>query len=46
MIRLSIKLVASDLDGTIVSDNDYIHKSNLEAINMMNNKEISFAYFF
>lgn len=40
---MSVKLVASDLDGTIVSDNDYIHKSNLEAINMMNNKEVSFA---
>lgn len=40
---MSVKLVASDLDGTIVSDNDYIHKSNLEAINMMNNKEISSA---
>lgn len=40
---MAIKLVASDLDGTIVSDNEYIHKSNLEAINMMNNKEINFA---
>lgn len=40
---MSVKLVASDLDGTIVSDNDYIHKSNLEAINMMNNKKINFA---
>lgn len=40
---MAIKLVASDLDGTIVSDNEYIHKSNLEAINMMNDKQISFA---
>ena len=40
---MAIKLVASDLDGTIVSDNEYIHKSNLEAINMMNDKEINFA---
>lgn len=40
---MAIKLVASDLDGTIVSDNKYIHKSNLEAINMMNDKEINFA---
>ena len=43
VIKLIIKLVASDLDGTIVSDNEYIHKSNFEAINMMNNKEINFA---
>ena len=40
---MAIKLVASDLDGTIVSDNEYIHKSNLEAIDMMNGKEINFA---
>ena len=40
---MAIKLVASDLDGNIVSDNEYINKSNLEAINMMNNKEINFA---
>jgi len=40
---LAIKLVASDLDGTIVSDNEYIHKSNFEAINMMNNKKVNFA---
>ena len=38
-----IKLVASDLDGTIVSDNEYIHKSNFEAISMMNTKAVNFA---
>jgi len=43
VIRLSIKLVASDLDGTIVSDNEYIHKNNLEAINMLNTKKVNFA---
>lgn len=43
VIRLAIKLVASDLDGTIVSDNEYIHKSNLEAINMLNDKKVNFA---
>ena len=40
---MTIKLVASDLDGTIVSDNEYIHESNFKAINMMNNKKINFA---
>lgn len=40
---MAIKLVASDLDGTIVCDNEYIHESNFEAINMMNNKKINFA---
>ena len=38
-----IKLVASDLDGTIVSENNYINKSNFEAIDMMNNRNIDFA---
>ena len=40
---MSIKLVASDLDGTIVSENNYINKSNFEAIDMMNNRNIDFA---
>lgn len=40
---MAIKLVASDLDGTIITDNEYIHESNLEAINMMNDKKINFA---
>lgn len=40
---MSIKLVASDLDGTIISENNYINKSNLEAIDMMNSNNINFA---
>ena len=40
---MSIKLVASDLDGTIVSENSYISKSNLEAIEKMNKKNINLA---
>ena len=40
---MSIKLVASDLDGTIVRENNYINKSNFEAIDMMNNRNIDFA---
>ncbi len=40
---MSIKLVASDLDGTIISENNYIPESNFEAIDMMNNKNINFA---
>jgi len=32
---MAIKLVASDLDGTIVSENNYIPESNFEAINKM-----------
>lgn len=40
---MSIKLVASDLDGTIISESNYINKSNLEAIDMMNNNNINFA---
>ena len=40
---MSIKLVASDLDGTIISESNYINKSNLDAIDMMNNNNINFA---
>lgn len=40
---MAIKLVASDLDGTIISDNNYIPESNFEAINKMNEKNINFA---
>lgn len=40
---MSIKLVASDLDGTIISENNYIPETNFEAINMMNDKNINFA---
>ena len=40
---MSIKLVASDLDGTIISENNYIPESNFEAINLMNRNNIDFA---
>lgn len=40
---MTIKLVASDLDGTIVSENNYIPESNFEAINKMNKNNINFA---
>lgn len=40
---MAIKLVASDLDGTIVSENNYISESNFEAINKMNKNNINFA---
>lgn len=40
---MTIKLVASDLDGTIISENNYIPESNFEAINKMNEKNINFA---
>lgn len=40
---MSIKLVASDLDGTIVSENNYIPESNFEAINKMNKNNIDFV---
>ena len=38
-----IKLVASDLDGTIISKNNTIVESNLKAINDINNKNIDFV---
>lgn len=40
---MSIKLVASDLDGTIISENNFINQSNFEAIDMMNSHNIDFA---
>lgn len=40
---MAIKLVASDLDGTIISENSYIPESNFNAFNMMNKKNIDFA---
>ncbi len=40
---MSIKLVASDLDGTIISENNFINQSNFEAIDMMNSHNINFA---
>ena len=40
---MSIKLVASDLDGTIVGDNNIVSEDNLKAINKINSKKINFA---
>lgn len=40
---MSIKLVASDLDGTIINENNFINQSNFEAIDMMNSHNIDFA---
>ncbi len=40
---MSIKLVASDLDGTIISENNFINQSNLDAIDLMNSNNINFA---
>lgn len=34
-----IKLVASDLDGTIIDKNNYIYENNFKAINDLNNKQ-------
>ena len=38
-----IKLVASDLDGTIIDRNNNIFENNLKAINDINNKNIDFV---
>lgn len=38
-----IKLVASDLDGTIIGRDNTIFENNLKAINDMNNKNIDFV---
>ena len=38
-----IKLVASDLDGTIISKDNTIYENNLKAINDINNKNIDFV---
>lgn len=40
---MSIKLVASDLDGTLVDHNNFIPSKNLDAIKSMHNKNIDFA---
>lgn len=40
---MSIKLVASDLDGTLVDHNNFIPSKNLDAIKSMHNKHIDFA---
>lgn len=38
-----IKLVASDLDGTLIGRDNKIYKNNLKAINDINNKNIDFV---
>ena len=38
-----IKLVASDLDGTIIGRDNTIFENNLKAINDINNKNIDFV---
>lgn len=40
---MPIKLVASDLDGTLVDHNNFIPTNNLAAIEDMNKKHINFA---
>lgn len=38
-----IKLVASDLDGTIIDKNNYIYENNFKAIDDLNNKKMNFV---
>ena len=38
-----IKLVASDLDGTIIDKNNYIYENNLKAIKDLNNHKMDFV---
>ena len=38
---MSIKLIASDLDGTMVGDDNIVSKANLKAINKINSKNIN-----
>ena len=40
---MSIKLIASDLDGTIIDENNFISPNNITAINDINNQNINFA---
>lgn len=40
---MDIKLVASDLDGTIIDRNNFIAKENLEAIELIHSKNIPFV---
>ncbi len=40
---MSIKLVASDLDGTIIDKNNNISEKNFDAIKQLHNKNIEFA---
>ena len=38
-----IKLVASDLDGTIIDKNNYIYENNFKAIEYLNNNNMNFV---
>ncbi len=40
---MSIKLVASDLDGTIIDKNNEINEKNFEAIKRLHNQNVKFA---
>ena len=40
---MSIKLIASDLDGTIVGDDNIVSEENIKAISKINSKKINFA---
>ncbi len=40
---MNIKLVASDLDGTIIDRNNFIAKENLDAIELIHSKKIPFV---
>lgn len=40
---MSIKLIASDLDGTIIDKNNNISEKNFEAVNKIHNNNIDFA---
>lgn len=40
---MNIKLIASDLDGTIIDRNNNISPKNFEAINSIHEKNIEFA---
>lgn len=42
-VIIMIKLVASDLDGTIIDKNNYIYENNLKAINDLNNHKMNFV---
>lgn len=40
---MPIKLIASDLDGTLIDHNNFIPVDNLNAINDLEKKKIDFA---
>ena len=42
-VKMNIKLVASDLDGTIIDRNNKVSDRNFEAIKTLHKKNINFA---